>query len=392
MRDTLGKSYIDGIASWYCAMYGHCHPQIQQAINAQSGRLDQVVFSSFTHEPAVKLAEGLLDILPENQEKIFFSDNGSTATEVAIKISLQYHFNRGEKRPVLIAFEDGFHGDTFGAMSVSGLSVYNGPFEDFFLTVERLPVPTAENIDEVLDRLETLLKGRDVAAFIFEPLVQGAAGMKMHQAAHLDLLIDRVQRHGALAIADEVMTGLGKTGEYFASDYLVHKPDLICLSKSLSAGMLPLAVTSCSRKVFEAFYDDAIGKGFFHGHTYTANPLACAVACAGIELLRTEEIQGAIGRIQSAHSRFHARMSAHPMVRASRYLGVIYALDCAVEMERYGNLRDRLYHYFMSEGAFLRPLGSTIYILPPYVIRADELDRLYQLVESALEKLGKGEL
>lgn len=390
--DVEGKTYIDGIASWYSSMYGHCHPRLQQALREQSQRLDQVVFSSFTHEPAVGLAEDLLGLLPDNQARVFFSDNGSTATEVAIKMGLQFHFNRGEKRTVLLAFEDGFHGDTFGAMSVSGLSVYNGPFEDFFLRVERIPLPTAENFDELMTRLDGLLATGEVAAFIFEPLVQGAAGMKMYQATHLNAILEKVKAHGALTIADEVMTGFGKTGENFACDYLKVEPDLVCMSKALSAGMLPLAATSCSREVFDAFYDDAIGKGFFHGHTYTANPLACAVAREGLALLKSGPIQEGITRVSRAHAAFHDEMSAHPMVRNSRYMGVIYAFECAVEMERYGSIRDRLYGYFMSEGAFLRPLGSTVYILPPYVIEPGQLDHLYQVIRQSLAKLQHNEI
>jgi adenosylmethionine-8-amino-7-oxononanoate aminotransferase len=392
MWDTDGRVFIDGISSWYCAVYGHCHPRIQEAVQKQSKRLDQVVFSSFTHEPAVRLAEELIEMLPDNQEKVFFSDNGSTATEVAIKLSLQYHFNQGQRKSVLLAFEDGFHGDTFGAMSVSGLSVYNGPFEDFFLRVERIPLPTPENIDDVLNRLEEILSTGEVAAFIYEPIVQGAAGMKIYQASLLDRILKKIHAHGALAIADEVMTGFGKTGELFASNYPAEQPDLICLSKALSAGMLPLAATSCTSEVFATFYDDSLSRGFFHGHTYTANPVACAAALAGLELLRSVEIQEGILRISRSHAEFHREMKEHPMVRNSRHLGVIYAMECAVGMERYGPVRDKLYQYFMDNGAFLRPLGSTVYLLPPYVTTTDELEELYAVVRGALQKLQDDEL
>jgi len=277
-------------------------------------------------------------------------------------------------------------------MSVSGLWVYNGPFEDFFLKVERIPLPTPENIDDILNRLEEFLSTGEVAAFIYEPLVQGAAGMRIYLASLLDRILKKVHAHGALAIADEVMTGFGKTGELFASDYAVEQPDLICLSKALSAGMLPLAATTCTSSVFDAFYDDSLARGFFHGHTYTANPVACAAALAGLELLRSEEMQEGIARISRYHTAFHQEMKGHPMVRNSRHIGVIYAMECAVDMERYGPVRDKLYQYFMDSGAFLRPLGPTVYLLPPYVTTPNELEQLYGVIRGALQKLQDGEL
>ncbi|WP_224488533.1 adenosylmethionine--8-amino-7-oxononanoate transaminase [Robertkochia flava] len=385
--DEHGKQYVDGIASWYTCMYGHCNPYITKKLQDQLNVLDHVIFSGLTHEPAVRLSEMLIGILPEGQEKLFFSDNGSTAVEVAIKMSLQYHFNQSSKRNTIIAFEDGFHGDTFGAMSVSGLSVYNGPFEDFFLNVKRIPVPDGTNNKEVLAKFRSLLETEAVASFIFEPLVQGAAGMKMYDAEGLEALMVLAREFGVLNIADEVMTGFGKTGTLFATDQLQVKPDMICLSKALTAGMLPMAVTSCSSDVYQAFYSRDLGKGFFHGHTYTANPLACTAAIAGIELLLSEEFQGHIQRIKSMHLDFDKRIKNLPGVRATRQLGVIYALDLDVEMERYGDLRQNLYNYFMSRGAFLRPLGNTIYILAPYTTTKAQMEVLYTAIEGVLEKV-----
>lgn len=386
--DEEGKDYVDGIASWYTSMYGHCNPYITARMKEQLERLDHVIFSGLTHEPAVKLSELLSEILPEGQEKLFFSDNGSTSVEVAIKMSLQYHFNRGEHRNTIVAFDNGFHGDTFGAMSVSGLSVYNGPFEDFFLRVERIPVPDGKNDEEVLARFRHLLATGKVASFIFEPLVQGAAGMKMYDAAPLEQLMEVASAHGVLNIADEVMTGFGKTGTLFACDQLSTKPDLICLSKALTSGMLPMAATSCTMEVYNAFYSDDLGKGFFHGHTYTANPLACTAAIAGIELLRSEAIQKNIKRIEALHRDFEARISASPLVKNTRRLGVIFAFELDIEMERYGNLRQKLYDHFMTHGAFLRPLGNTIYILAPYVTTNEQMEVLYGAIEAVLDKGG----
>lgn len=383
--DEDGKSYIDGISSWYTSVYGHCNDYIVEKVQAQMQQLDQVVFSGFTHEPAVKLSEALISVLPNNQQKLFFSDNGSTATEIGIKMALQYHFNKGQKRPVLLAFEEGFHGDTFGAMSVSGLSVYNGPFEDFFIQVERIPVPAKENLEDLLEQLENRLQKNDIAGFIYEPLVQGAAAMKMHAAGDLNRVLELVKKYNVLAIADEVMTGFGKTGKNFASEFLATPPDIICMSKALTAGLLPMAVTSCTQEVYDAFYSDDIAKGLFHGHTYTANPLACTAALAGLELLQSEEIQRNIKRIIRSHKEFDENVKNHPKVASTRQCGIIYALDLDVKMERYGNLRDRLFKHFMDNGVFLRPLGNTIYISAPYIISEAQLQKIYDTITEVLD-------
>lgn len=385
--DENGREYIDGISSWYTSVYGHCNDFILDKVWEQMQRLDQVVFSGFTHEPAVKLSEELIKLLPGNQQKFFFSDNGSTSTEIAIKMALQYHFNKGEKKNVLIAFEEGFHGDTFGAMSVSGLSVYNGPFEDFFLKVERIPVPDGQNNVEVLEQLKKLISSQKVAGFIFEPLVQGAAGMKIHDTKGLDDLIEFCNKNEVITIADEVMTGFGKTGKYFASEYLNNNPEIICLSKALTAGLMPMAITSCSQKIYNAFYSDEISKGLFHGHTYTANPIACTAALAGLELLKSREIQDSIQRIIQSHSEFDKKIRNHPKVASTRQCGVIYALDLHVKMERYGSIRDKLFNYFMDNGVFLRPLGNTIYISAPYITTNKQMQKIYDTIESAIKKI-----
>lgn len=382
-----GQTYIDGIASWYTAMYGHCNPYIMDKVYQQMQQLDQIVFAGFTHEPAIQLSELLMQILPENQQKLFFSDNGSTANEVAIKMALQYHFNRGEKRNTILAFEDGFHGDTFGAMSASGLSVYNGPFEDFFIAVQRIPTPTADTIAEIVTQVDTILKTHQVAAFIYEPLVQGANAMQMFESEHLNEILTVCKANGVLTIADEVMTGFGKTGTYFASDTIATKPDMISMSKALTAGVVPMAVTSCTQQIYDAFLDDTIGKAFFHAHTYTANPIACTAAIAGIELLQSEDIQQCIQRIIQSHKAFDETIKNHPKVRSTRQKGVIYALDLDIEMDRYGKKRFEIFDHFMKNGVALRPLGNTVYILPPYVITAAQLDQIYNLIRLLLAEI-----
>jgi adenosylmethionine-8-amino-7-oxononanoate aminotransferase len=347
-------------------------------------QLDFVMFSGFTHQPAIELAEALMKILPSNQAKIFFNDNGSTAVEAAIKMALQFNHNQGDRRDTLIAFEGGFHGDTFGAMSASGLSSYNGPFEDFLLKVKRIPVPTDDNLETVSAQLDRIIQNNACAAFVFEPLVQGAAGMKFHSTAGLDALIEKCQKAGILCVADEIMTGFGKTGKNFASGYLHNKPDIICLSKALTAGMFPLSITSCSQPIFDAFLSDEVTKGFFHAHTFSAHPLGCAAALAGIKLLNSAEIIERRGYIENAHEQFGMEIKDHPKVKEVRCKGVILAIDLEVQMKRYGNLRDKLYQFFMDRGVVLRPLGNTVYVLPPYVITNRQLEKIYQSIREAL--------
>lgn len=385
LYDEDGNEYIDGIASWYTVIYGHSHPFITQAIAKQMETLDFVMFSGFTHRPAVELSEQLIELLPNNQEKIFFNDNGSTAIEAGIKMALQYYHNKNDKRDTLIAFENGFHGDTFGAMSASGLSSYNGPFEDFLLKVERIPVPQKDTIDDVLERLEVIIKNNSCAAFVYEPLVQGAAGMKFHSEKGLNALIRKCSTAGVLTIADEIMTGFGKTGKNFASDYLNHKPDIICLSKALTAGMFPLSITSCSLDVYNAFLSDEVSKGFFHAHTFSAHPLGCAAALAGIELLNSIEILERRRYIEKAHQQFVSKIEGHDKIETVRTMGVILAIDLKIKSDRYGSQRNRLYSFFMEQGVNLRPLGNTIYTLPPYVITNEQLQKIYDSIEAALE-------
>lgn len=387
LYDENGNEYIDGISSWYTCVYGHCNSYIIEKVRAQLETLDHVVFTGFTHKPAVELSEKLIKILPDNQEKLFFSDNGSTAIDVAIKMALQYHFNHNEKRTKIIALENGFHGDTFGAMSVSGLSVYNGPFEEFFIDVSRIPVPNADNLDEVKALFTQLITEHKVAAFIYEPLVQGAAAMQMHKAEHINEILKIANEHNVVTIADEVMTGFGKTGKNFASEYIETKPDIICLSKALSAGMVAMAITSCSQKIYDAFHSDDMKKGFFHGHTYSGNPIACSAAIAGIDLLQSDEIQANLKRIEASHKVFNQDIKKHPKVAATRQQGQIFALDLNVKMERYGNLRDKLFNSFMSKGVCLRPLGNTIYILAPYITTDAQLQKIYTAIWETIEEL-----
>jgi adenosylmethionine-8-amino-7-oxononanoate aminotransferase len=383
--DFEGKKYFDGISSWYTCSYGHAHPGLTQAIKNQVDQLHHVVFAGMTHEPAAILGKKLIGILPDNQQKLFFSENGSTSVEIGLKMAFQYHFNKGEKRNTVVAMENGFHGDTFGAMSASGLSVYNGPFEEFFIDVVRLPVPTKENLNEVLQLVDAIVDQHQISSFIYEPLVQGAAAMQLNDAESLCQVINKFQQNGVIAIADEVMTGFGKTGTYFASDQIGAKPDIMCLSKALTGGIMPMAITSCTQNMYDAFYDNELSKGLFHGHTYSGNPLGCAVASAAIDLLTSDEIQNNIKRIIQSNLEFTARIESHHSVAAVRIKGVILAIDLAIEMERYGNKRNEMFQWFWQRGLFLRPLGKTVYIVPPFTSSPKEMDFVYELLLEFLE-------
>ena len=385
--DENGKEYIDAIASWWVNPYGHSNTFIADAIYKQLTTLEHVLFGGFTHEPAVKVAEKLVAILPKNQQKLFFSDNGSTAVEIAIKVALQNFFNKGEKRTTIIAFENAFHGDTFAAMAASGISLFTDAFQGMFIDVVRIPVPVVGQEDVSFSALAKALKNYNCAGFIFEPLVQGAAGMVMYEAAALDTLIRMCKANNVLTIADEVMTGFGKTGKTFASDYLVEQPDMMCLSKALTGGTIPMAITTFTQEIFDAFYDEDINKALFHGHTFTANPTGCAAALASLELLETPAMQANIERVNTKHLTFEKRVQSHPKVVTTRVLGVIFALEIKTEAvaSYYGNLRNKLYNFFIENGVILRPVGNIVYILPPYVITDEQLEKVYQVVESALE-------
>ena len=385
--DENNKEYIDAIASWWVNPYGHSNKFIADAIYKQLTTLEHVLFGGFTHEPAILVAEKLMEILPKNQQKIFFSDNGSTAVEVAIKVALQYFFNKGEKRTTIIAFENAFHGDTFGAMAASGISFFIEAFQGMFIDVVRIPVPVKGMEQESYDVLQSVIENNNCAGFIFEPLVQGAAGMVMYEPESLDKLMRICQDNNVLTIADEVMTGFGKTGKTFATDYLVEKPDMMCLSKALTGGTIPMAITTFTQDLFDAFYDDDINKALFHGHTFTANPTGCAAALASLELLQTDEMQANIIRVNKSHLDFQERIKNQPKVTATRVLGVIFALEIKTESSAsyYGTLRNKLYDFFIENGVILRPVGNIVYILPPYIITDEQLQKVYQVVENALE-------
>jgi adenosylmethionine-8-amino-7-oxononanoate aminotransferase len=384
-----GKKIIDAVSSWWVNLHGHSNAIIAEAIAQQAKKLEHVIFAGFTHEPAINLAENLLSILPANQSKVFFSDNGSTAVEVALKMAIQYWKNQDIEKKKIIAIEGAYHGDTFGSMSVGDRGIFNEPFFPFLFEVDFIPFPTENNHEEVIQRFTELVQSGEVAAFIFEPLVQAAAGMRMYPSALLNKLMKIAQDNKVICIADEVFTGFGRTGKLFASDHLELKPDIMAISKGITGGAMPLGVTTCSGNVLRPFESDNFLKTFFHGHSYTANPLACAAANASFGILMSDESAKNIARISKQHERFMISLQHHPAIDDVRVLGTILAIELKTpENTSYENsLRKKIYPYFLERGILLRPLGNVIYILPPYVITNDELSQVYSAIETFLQEL-----
>ena len=383
-----GRQYLDMISSWWVNLYGHAHPYIAQRVSEQLTTLEHVIFADFTHQPAVELAERLLAILPQNQARIFYSDNGSTAVEVALKMAFQYWHNLGKPRQRVVALENAYHGDTFGAMAVGGRSAFTAPFVPFLFDVEYLPVPTAGQETDVLIQAEQLFTD-DTAAFIVEPLVQGAGGMNMYEPKVLDELIQLARRHGILIIADEVMTGFGRTGRLFASDYLVEKPDLMCLSKGLTGGTMALSVTTCTEAIYNAFLSTDKHKTLFHGHSFTANPLACTAALASMDLLLLPETQANIQRIAQHHHNFAQQLLDHSNVANVRQRGTLLAFELAVgeQTSYFNNIRDTAYQFLLDRGILMRPLGNVLYLMPPYCTTDEQLAYTYQQIDELLTVL-----
>ena len=384
--DEDGKKYLDAVSSWWVNIHGHAHPYIAEKVAQQLRTLEHVIFAGFTHPAAVELAEQLLKIIPGNQSRVFYSDNGSTAVEVALKMCFQYWKNIGQSRTRVLAFQNSYHGDTFGAMSVSSRSEFTKPFEQLLFDVEFIDTPNKQNIGRLKEQLSAL--SSQLSAFIFEPLVQGAGGMKMYDAQSLDELLSHCKKESILTIADEVMTGFGRTGKLFASDHLKTQPDVMCFSKGLTGGTMALGVTTCISKIYEAFLSEDKLKTFFHGHSFTANPIACSAALASLDILLRPETMQSIIRISDKHRLFAQKITQHPKVRTHRQTGTIFAIEWETgdNTSYFNRLRDDLYNFFLKEGVILRPLGNIIYIMPPYCITDDQLDYIYMKIEKALER------
>lgn len=386
--DEQGKKYIDAVSSWWVNIHGHAHPYIAEKVAEQLKVLEHVIFAGFTHEPAVLLAERLLPLLPGKQEKVFYSDNGSTAVEVAIKMCLQYWVNiASSPRTKIIAFKDAYHGDTFGAMSVSGRSIFTDPFKTLLFDVEFIDLPNAQNIEQLKSKINYL--SNEVACFIFEPRVLGAGGMLMYEAEYLDQLLATCQKHQILTIADEVMTGFGRTGTYFSCEALVNSPDIYCLSKGLTGGTMPLGITTCNQKIFDAFLSDDQLKTLYHGHSFTANPVSIAASLASLDILLDPRTLENIKRISNKHSLFAQSLEGHVKFRDVRQTGTILVMEWETgrDSSYLSEFRNKLYLFFLERGIVMRPLGNIIYILPPYVISNEDLDYIYQTIHQALNEI-----
>lgn len=389
--DENNNAYIDAISSWWVNIHGHSNEYIAQKIYEQALQLEHIIFAGFTHEPAVKLAERLLKILPGNFSKIFYSDDGSTSTEVAIKMSIQYWWNvqsmadsqQSERRIKLLAFKNSYHGDTFGAMSVSDRSVFTLAFHDILLDVIFIDTPDENNISSIKE--EIAKHENSIAAFIYEPLVQGAGGIKMYDATLLDELLYFIQQKNIICIADEVMTGFGRTGKMFASEYMQTKPDIICLSKGITGGVMALGVTACSEKIYNAYMTDDARKTFFHGHSFTANPLACTAANANLDLFEKNNVLAQIENISAQNLAFAAQLKELNGIKNVRSLGTILAFEIIKGDDVYlNNISQVVTAKALEKGVYIRPLGNTVYIMPPYCITNEELEKVYAVLTEIL--------
>lgn len=383
-----GRSFIDAISSWWVTTHGHCNPRIMAAIAEQAGKLDQIIFAGWTHEPAEALAAGLRDILPEPLEHVFFSDSGSTAVEVALKMALGYWHNRGEDRSRILVFEHSYHGDTIGGMSVGARGVFNRPYRPLLFDVGTIPFPSAGAEQATLDALEAECRA-GAAAFIVEPLVLGAGGMLFYTPALLAEMRAICARHEVLFIADEVMTGWGRTGTLTACEQAAVVPDILCLSKGITGGAIPLAVTLATAPIFEAHWAEDRARMFFHSSSYTANPIACAAAVANLAVWRDEPVLERVMQLGEWQQSALERLGDMPGLIGHRRMGTIAAVE--IEQPENGYLSaiaPRLMAFARDRGVLLRPLGNTVYVMPPYSITRAQLDQVWGLVPAFLAAAG----
>jgi adenosylmethionine-8-amino-7-oxononanoate aminotransferase len=392
-----GRRLIDGISSWWTNLHGHGHPAIASAMAQQAAKVDHVLLAGFTHDAVEELRDCLRKILPKGLAHVFFSDDGSTAVEVALKMAVQYWQNigRSEKKGI-VALEHAYHGDTVGAMSVGAESSFTHPFRDLLFPVHRVhsaycyrcPVGKTRAACDIdcVEKLRRLLEEQrdEIAAVIVEPLLQGAGGMIVHPVEFLQCVRKLCTEHGVLLIADEVLTGFGRCGKMFASELAGVVPDLMCLSKGLTGGVLPMGATVCTQEIHEAFVGTDRARTFYHGHSYTGNPIAAAAAVASCRIFEREPVFDRITKIAEIHRERLAAIRNHPAVGDVRSIGTMAAVELRADDAGYtSKLRPKLYKFFIDAGVLLRPLGNIVYVLPPYAILSDELHYVhYRIVES----------
>ncbi len=384
-----GRTLIDLISSWWVNIHGHGRKELAEALANQCLTLDHVIFASFSHQPGIELAERLLQRLPKNQEKIFYSDNGSTAVEVALKLAFQAWKHRGEKKEKVIVLEGSYHGDTVGTMSVSERGIFTEPFRQLLFDVISVPRPTCGD-ERFIEELENAFALNSIAAFIYEPRMQGASGMNPVDDVQLSAGIRLAKERGVITIADEVMTGFGRTGSWFVSSVLDPAPDMICLSKGITGGVMPFAATSVSAALAREFESSERSRMFFHGHSYAGNPLACSVALASLSLLESHETWEKIRQISESHARAAQYLAGVSGLSNVRHCGTIFACDIHVSDTGYlSAIRNDLYRFFIDRGLLLRPLGNVMYLMPPYCISQENLARAYEAIKIAGETFGR---
>lgn len=379
-----GERILDAISSWWVVTHGHCHPRIIDAIRAQSELLDQVIFAEYTHEPAERLAAKLIGLASPGLEHVFFSDSGSTSVEVALKMALGFWRHTGEGRHRIIVMEHSYHGDTVGTMSVGARGPFTDPYEPLLFAVERIPFPGASREQATFDALDAICRRGNAAALVVEPLVLGAGGMLMYPAPVLAELKRICEVHGVLFIADEVMTGWGRTGSMFACEQARVAPDIACYSKGLTGGALPLAVTMCRAEIFDAHYSADRRRTFFHSSSFTANPIACAAALANVAIWETEPVRERIAVLAAMQTERLERFRDDPRFESVRQTGTIAAMDLkTVDGGYLAQIGPRLQESFRDSRVLLRPLGNTVYVLPPYCVTGADLDSVYDAIAAA---------
>jgi adenosylmethionine-8-amino-7-oxononanoate aminotransferase len=378
------RRIIDAIASWWVVTHGHCHPPIVSAIERQARQLNQIIFAGYTHEPAEEVAAALLRLAPPGLDYVFFSDSGSTSVEVALKMALGHWHNIGEPRRRIVVMQHSYHGDTVGAMSVGARGVFNAAYEPLLFDVITVPFPHEGQEQATLDALEAAVFHEHPAAFIVEPLVLGAGGMLMYPAWVLKEMRQICQAAGVWFIADEVMTGWGRTGTLFACEQADVSPDIVCYSKGLTGGALPLAVTLCRPEIFDAHFSHDRSRTFFHSSSYTANPIACAAAKANLDLWQDPATLSRVEAVAAMQERALLPFRTDARFKNVRRTGTITALEFDVRDSGYlASIGPELLAFFASKGLLLRPLGNTIYVMPPYCITQADLDAIYAAIAEA---------
>ncbi|WP_065755414.1 adenosylmethionine--8-amino-7-oxononanoate transaminase [Bradyrhizobium paxllaeri] len=383
-----GRRIIDAISSWWVVTHGHCHPHIVRAIQKQAGKLNQMIFAGYTHDPAEEVAALLLKLAPRGLDHVFFSDSGSASVEVALKMALGYWHNIGKQRIRIVVMQHSYHGDTVGAMSVGARSVFNAAYGPLLFEVTSIPFPAAGREQVMLDALESVCRNEIPAAFIVEPLILGAGGMLMYPAWVLKEMKRICEASEVLFIADEVMTGWGRTGTLFACEQANVTPDIACYSKGLTGGALPLAVTLCRADIFHAHYSKDRTRTFFHSSSYTANPVACAAAKANLDLWQSQEYRQRVASVATMQEQAVEPFRTDPRFANVRRAGTITALDLQTSDAGYlASIGPKLQAFFKDRNLLLRPLGNTIYVMPPYCVTATDLDQIYAAIRDSADAL-----